>query len=265
MKLNIVPARTGVQWVKLGVHTFLRQPLALAGLFFMFTMSVVVLSVIPVVGPIVAVVLMPAATLGMMAATEEASLGRFPMPGVLVSAFRAGKQRARSMLVLGAIYAVMLMLVMMLTSLLVPPTPEAPPAGGTAASVPVEAHPVLLVAALLQLPITVLFSHAPALVHWYGVTPLKALFFSAVAFWRNLGAFLLFALAWAVFLFGLIALISLLFAAFGSAPTLQAIAPLALVLAAMISTSMYFTFRDCFVPADSDAPPPAPTEEPPHE
>ncbi len=29
MKLNIVPARTGLVWVKLGVSTFFRQPLAL--------------------------------------------------------------------------------------------------------------------------------------------------------------------------------------------------------------------------------------------
>ena len=31
MKLNIVPARTGLLWVKLGVRTFVKQPLALAG------------------------------------------------------------------------------------------------------------------------------------------------------------------------------------------------------------------------------------------
>src|SRR5690606_28959146 len=35
MKLQIVPARTGVQWVKLGVQTFWRQPMALAALFFL--------------------------------------------------------------------------------------------------------------------------------------------------------------------------------------------------------------------------------------
>jgi hypothetical protein len=35
MKLHLVPARTGLAWVKLGMRTFLRQPLALAGLFFM--------------------------------------------------------------------------------------------------------------------------------------------------------------------------------------------------------------------------------------
>ena len=35
MKLNIVPARTGLTWVKLGISTFFKQPLAIVGLFFM--------------------------------------------------------------------------------------------------------------------------------------------------------------------------------------------------------------------------------------
>jgi hypothetical protein len=46
--------------------------------------------------------LVPAATLGLMAATQEAAKGKFPMPTVLISAFRAGRQRMRAMLVLGA-------------------------------------------------------------------------------------------------------------------------------------------------------------------
>ena len=36
MKLQLVPARQGTLWIKLGIQTFFRQPLALAGLFFMF-------------------------------------------------------------------------------------------------------------------------------------------------------------------------------------------------------------------------------------
>ena len=47
MKLNLVPARTGVLWVKLGIRTFFRQPLALAGLFFMFMALMTVASQIP--------------------------------------------------------------------------------------------------------------------------------------------------------------------------------------------------------------------------
>ena len=106
MRLNIVPARTGALWVKLGIQTFFKQPLALAGLFFMFMATMTVASLVPVIGFVLAMTLLPAATLGLMAATREATQGRFPMPAILVAAFRAGKQEARAMLTLGALYAV---------------------------------------------------------------------------------------------------------------------------------------------------------------
>ena len=80
MKLNIVPARTGSAWVKLGIRTFFKQPLALAGLFFMFMAVMTIVSQVPFIGIPLAMTLLPAATLGLMAATREASDGRFPMP-----------------------------------------------------------------------------------------------------------------------------------------------------------------------------------------
>ena len=103
MKLNVVPARTGILWVKLGIQTFLKQPLALAGLFFMYMAAVIVVSMIPVLGLFIGGLLVPAATLGLMAATAEATKGRFPMPSVLLSAFRAGRQRVRAMLVVAVL------------------------------------------------------------------------------------------------------------------------------------------------------------------
>ena len=105
MKLNIVPARTGIQWVKSGVVTFFKQPLAMAGLFFMFLASITILSIVPVIGSLLALCLLPAATLGLIAATEIAVNGKFPMPSVMLTAFRAGKPRAMAMWVLGGLYA----------------------------------------------------------------------------------------------------------------------------------------------------------------
>jgi uncharacterized membrane protein len=78
MKLNIVPARTGIQWVKLGIQTFFRQPLALSGLFFMFMAVMSIASMVPLIGSALALALLPAATLGLMAATQEATRGKFP-------------------------------------------------------------------------------------------------------------------------------------------------------------------------------------------
>ena len=96
MKLNIVPARTGIHWVKQGIKTFFKQPLALAGLFFMFMAAMSVLSMVPLIGNALALGLLPAATLGLMAATQEAAKGKFPMPSVMISAFRAGQTQLRA-------------------------------------------------------------------------------------------------------------------------------------------------------------------------
>src|SRR5574337_618110 len=52
-----------------------------------------------------------------MAATREASSGRFPMPTILVTAFRADRERLRAMLVLGALYAVGFFVVMGVSAL----------------------------------------------------------------------------------------------------------------------------------------------------
>ena len=101
MQLNIVPARTGLNWARQGIRTFWRQPLAMSGLFFLFMAVVSVMSIVPVIGGALALVLLPALTLGMMAATEAAEDQRFPMPGLLFAALKPGPQR-KAMLQLGA-------------------------------------------------------------------------------------------------------------------------------------------------------------------
>lgn len=239
MKLNIVPARTGIQWVKLGMQTFLKQPLALTGLFFMYMAAVLVISQLPLVGPVLGAVLVPAATLGLMAATAEAAGGRFPMPTLLIAAFRAGRQRAKAMLILGVIYLVVILALSLLAPI------EATPAG---ANTPAQLKPTfgLFVLVLVQPPILVVFSLAPGLVHWHGVGPVKSIFFSVVALWRNLGAFTLFAFGWMLTVGVLMLVLGLVLAAFGVEPSLQSLSPVLLIVAAMISTSLYFTFRDSF-------------------
>jgi hypothetical protein len=266
VKLNIVPARTGIQWVKLGVQTFFKQPLALSGLFFMYMAAVLVLSAIPFVGQLAVAVLVPAATLGMMAATEQASHGRFPMPSVLISAFRAGKQRARAMLVLGVIYAVVLQVITLIASLLFAGGPgvEATPATTPGGPPQIQIKAGFLFAMALQLPLVVLFAHAPALVHWHGVSPVKSLFFSSIAFVRNFGAFVTFGAGWLLVLSVMGLALSVLIGLFGAVST-TFMWPLVLLVVTMMATSMYFTFRDSFVATPDEAVPPVPSpgESPP--
>ncbi len=185
MKLNIVPAKTGVLWVRQGIQTFWRQPIAMSGLFFMFMAVMSISSLLPVVGSVIALMLLPAATLGLMAAAREASLGKFPLPTVLVSAWRAGQQRKREMVILGLMYAGGFLAIMGLSSLF---------DGGTFARLYLVGgtftretvldsgfQTAMWVSTLLYLPLSALFWHAPALVHWHSQPAVKTVFFRPVA------------------------------------------------------------------------------------
>jgi hypothetical protein len=257
MKLNIVPASTGITWVKLGVKTFLQQPLAMSGLFFLYMAVGTLLSFLPVLGPFLAFLIVPAATLGLMAATQEALRGKFPMPTVLISAFRAGRQRMRAMLILGALYSVASLLIIMVLPLLVDAPPPLPADAGPEAMMTPQYQLAMMkgmsVRALLSFPVLALFWHAPALVHWHGISPVKSLFFSAVACVRNAGAFLMFLLGWSGVILAMSTVLSLLAMLTGSVQFLAAaMMPMVLLMAAMFSTSIYFTFRDSFVATPPD-------------
>ncbi|MBT9466320.1 BPSS1780 family membrane protein [Hydrogenophaga sp.] len=250
MKLHLVPARTGLQWVKLGAKTFFRQPLAMSGLFFMFMATVSVLSLIPLLGTMISLALVPAATLGLMAATREAVQGRFPMPSTLISGLRGTPVQTRNMLVLGAMYAAGLLLVLGVATLF---AGEAPPVDPNAGEVTADvvraslANQGLLAGLVVYLPVLMAFWHAPALVHWHGVSPGKSLFFSFMACWGNKGAMLMYSLGW-VGVFMLVGLLmSLLGALLGGATALNFVLyPAVLLMASMFHTSIYFTFADSF-------------------
>lgn len=250
MRLHVNPATTGWLWVKAGVRTFWRQPLAMSGLFFMFMVVVSLLSMLPMVGTAMAMALVPAATLGLMAATREADQGRFPMPSVLVTAFRGGPARRQAMLVLGGLYAVSLLLVITVSSLFMGDIPAPVPNGTEVSAEAMSAamnRPGVWIAMLLYLPVMMAFWHAPPLVFWHGVKPAKSLFFSLVACWGNKGALLVFTLGW-VGVFIVVGLgLGLLGSLLGGAQAMQVVLyPIVLFMASMFHTSLWFTFRDSF-------------------
>ena len=261
MRLNLVPAKTGLRWIGQGIRLFFRQPLAMSGLFFMFMAVLSLASLIPLIGSLLALALLPAATLGLMAASKEAEHGKFPMPAILATAFRAGRQRMHAMMVLGGAYAVAFLVMLGISALF---------DGGDFAQLYLfggrldaevvndpDFQAAMWVALLIYAPMSVLFWHAPALVHWHDVAPAKSLFFSAMACWKNKGAFIVYALGWCALFLLTGVLVTLLFSTLGS-PQLAAASmlPVALLLAAMFFSSVYGTVADCFVV--DDEPPPLP-------
>ena len=252
MKLNVVEARTGSKWVRQGIRVFWKQPIAMSGLFFLFMAIMSLSALLPIAGSFIALTLLPAATLGLMAASREVDLGKFPMPTILAIAFRASKERKRDMAILGLLYALGFVGVMGISALM--------DGGGFAKLYLVggklDAETIMdpnfqnamWLSLLLYMPLSMVFWHAPALVHWHGVPALKSLFFSTVACLRNWRAFLVFGLMWTVVFMSTALILSLVSGLMGDGELVSmTLLPAMLMLAAMFFCSVYFSFRDCFV------------------
>jgi hypothetical protein len=247
-----VEARTGSKWVRQGIRVFWKQPIAMSGLFFLFMAIMSLSALLPIVGSFIALTLLPAATLGLMAASREVDLGKFPMPTILAIAFRANKERKRDMAILGLLYALGFVGVMGISALM--------DGGGFAKLYLVggklDAETIMdpnfqnamWLSLLLYMPLSMVFWHAPALVHWHGVPALKSLFFSTVACLRNWRAFLVFGLMWTVVFMSTALILSLVSGLMGDGELVSmTLLPAMLMLAAMFFCSVYFSFRDCFV------------------
>ena len=249
MKLNVVEARTGSKWVRQGIRVFWKQPIAMSGLFFLFMAIMSLSALLPIVGSFIALTLLPAATLGLMAASREVDLGKFPMPTILAIAFRASQERKRDMAILGLLYALGFVGVMGISALM--------DGGGFAKLYLVggklDAETIMdpnfqnamWLSLLLYMPLSMVFWHAPALVHWHGVPALKSLFFSTVACLRNWRAFLVFGLMWTVVFMSTALILSLVSGLMVDGELVSmTLLPAMLMLAAMFFCSVYFSFRD---------------------
>lgn len=269
MRLQTVPAATGAAWVKQGWRAFTQQPLAFSGLFAAFLFVIFVLTLVPLVGSLLLLALLPLGSLGFMIATRDHQAGRIPLPRAFIEPLRQGPAQARAILQLGAVYAVASVLIITLAEwadggaldelMQVLADGKATPADvGERLSDPRLELGLLLrfgLAGLLSIP----FWHAPALVHWGGQGVAQSLFSSTVAIWRNKGAFLVFALTWCavVLVFGAGA--NIVAGLLGQPQLIALLAmPASLLLSTAFYTSLYFTFADCFAERDQPAPlPPA--------
>jgi hypothetical protein len=188
---------------------------------------------------------------------------------MLLAALRQSPRQTRAILMLGAIYAILRLLV----DAFVPDDQLNLLAqqGGRVTLEQVAADPALqqalrdqmggeLTIFLLFMPIAGLLWHVPALVHWHGLPLGKSLFFSATAVLRNLPAYLVYGLGWLmVSSIGSAALLVLAGLTGNVNLAFSGLIPLGVVVASMFSTSLWFTFRDSFTadapPADTPPPP----------
>jgi len=284
--LKTVEPSRGLRWIGDAWRLFRRKPLAFLGMGAM----VIVLANLAALVPLLALLLLLVAPLlvglGFMIAGQAALLDLPVHPKAFIEPLRTDGARRRSLLLLGLLYAITLTAITALGAALAgdawdklatlqqQPATEATQAEMMRVLTSSEAGTATLVVSVLWLAVTLLYWHAPPLVHWGGQGPGQALFSSLLGVWRNRAAF-------ALYLVGLLAnLILLALVAALVATLLSGLAWLAqaVVLTAVATSvaiynlSLLFSFNDSYggaplaangewvstssMPLDSEGPPP---------
>lgn len=240
----------GWQWVKQGFLLFRQQPSELMVLFFAYMFTSLGLSLIPLLGQVLPILLIPTLMMGFMQACRRVQNGERVTVGVLYDGFRS--PAFSRLLWLGVLYLVMALLAIAVSSLA---------DDGLLWSMMVLQKEVdetalrnsdilggLLVAALAYVPALMAFWYAGALIMWNGMPVGKAVFYSFFAVKRAAYAFIAFGAAWV--LIGVVApsfVAMLVGALIGNLyAVLIVVVPVSFALTAVMYCSFYPTYVDVF-------------------
>ncbi|MCU0970141.1 MAG: hypothetical protein MUF03_15265 [Rubrivivax sp.] len=251
------PAR-GARWIGDAFRLFGKRPLPFTLLFVLFFFAASLVSVVPLLGSIAQLMMVPLLSLGFMVASQSALLGGPVQPGAFLEPLRGDAARRRSLLILCALYGVtatgLLLFVDAVTGsalseffkvMLAQPDAEREEVQAVLADRDVTAAALWLGGGMTLL--TIPFWHAPALVHWGGQGVAQALFSSTLAVWRCRGAFVVYALGWLALMaaFGIVS--ALVFGLLGAPQVGVLLAlPVGLLFTTVFYVSLIFSFTDSF-------------------
>ena len=244
----------GWAWLREGLQLWRRNPALLTFATFGYLLSIIVISLVPLLGQLVASLLMPALSVGVLNACRAIDGGRKTGPDVLFSGFKSNLQ---GLVVVGGLYLAATLVVLMLVMLVDDGSLAAVMRGedmDTQAAADSSLGFTLAVGLALSTPVMMAYWFAPALAGWWKVPAPKAMFFSFYACLRNWRPFLAYAIGLAIF--GAI-LPGILIGALGLlSPTLGSLAalPIPLIILPVIFTTFYTATRDVFGLPDGQPP-----------
>jgi len=245
-----LPASAGWQWIVKGWALFKCQPMALFTWAMFVTLVLIFATLTAPIGPLLFITLMPAITLMTLTLTRHVDKGERITPAMWFAALKPAGV-FKKLLALGILYVGICLSVGFLVFL--PFAGELNQAMQTLVDTQ-DAEPLmntlqtpLLIFAGFYFLLAALFWYSPVLIGWHDSGIGKALFFSAVACWRNKWAFIVYGAAWAAIFFVVDMAIGLIVAAglpLDVAAALQL--PLNVFIGSVLYASFYPTFREVF-------------------
>jgi hypothetical protein len=250
MQARIVDATRGVRWLGEGWRLFRTAPLGWLAAVFGYWLLMSVVSLVPVIGPAVAAILVPAFSVGFMALARAA--GR-KAPLELSLLFDGFRHDVRPQIALGVLYLVCLVVMLGASTLVDDGALAQWLLTGRRPDEDVLQSPAfvgaLLATATLYMPVMLAFWFAPPLAAWHSTGALKALFFSFAASMLNWRAFLGYgavtALITLVIPFLAVAALAI-FAEGSQLPLAGFMLPLMILLLPTLFASFYVSYRDVF-------------------
>ena len=245
-----LPAITGWNWVKDGFAIFRKQPAELSTLFLSYMFLMFGVGIIPLLGQILPLVLVPVFSMAFMQACVQVEQGKRVYPSLLLTGFRS--PAFRSLLGLGMLYLAAAVGAIAASALI---------DGGAfwnmmSGQAAVDAKTMqesdmslaMLAAAALYIPAAMAFWYAAPLIMWDGMGVGKAIFYSFFAV-RNAGkAFIVYGVSWLLVGVLLPAIASSLIALLlGNARiTVLILLPVSLILTVVMYCSFYPTYTAIF-------------------
>ena len=259
MQAVALNALSGWRWVNDGWALFRTQPLAFFSWAMFISLLLMVATIIPPIGPILFVILMPAVTVVTLSAGRHAARGHKMLLTMWLEPLKP-KGVFKKLLAMGAIYLVTCLFLGLIAFM--PFAAEVTEAlksltdANNLSPLLAAVRTPMIIFAVFYMLMAAIFWYAPVLVAWHQISISRALFFSGIACWRNKLVFLVYGLSWLAVFLAIDSALSLL-VWIGIPNTLAATVqvPINIVGGAVLYCSFYPSYASVFVETEPETVP----------
>ena len=253
--MNSITAKTGFTWIVNGYGIFRQRPFLMTNLFFGYMIGLTVLGIIPFIGQILPIVVMPVFSFLFMQTCYKIDSGTYVSFRDLFNIFT--RQTMNRLLLLGSLYLLYTLLLAVIAIFvdggLLIGTVSQQAAEELTSSQQVKLFMTLVLVSALYIPFAMAVWFATPLIGWQKMSIGKAIFFSFFAVLRTLKAFLVYIFCWLVlgmFMPVIIGSVLILLGFQNVAMFIMVV--LSVFLSILAYCSFYPTYKDVFGQPDTD-------------